>query len=56
VGLVLLACAVGLWLMYRGNMEVRWITGILGLFGAFSIFQAMMGWCAVRAMGFKTKI
>jgi hypothetical protein len=24
--------------------------------GAFTIWEARMGWCAVRAMGFKTKI
>ncbi len=29
-----------------------------GLFagGAFTIWEARMGWCVVRAMGFKTKI
>jgi len=24
--------------------------------GAFTIWEARMGWCVVRAMGFKTKI
>lgn len=24
--------------------------------GAFTIWEARMGWCAIRAMGFKTKI
>ena len=28
--------------------------GFLG--GAFTIFESRMGWCVVRAMGFKTKI
>lgn len=32
-----------------------WVTGgLLLAIGAFSIFEARAGWCAVRAMGFKT--
>lgn len=27
----------------------------LGLMGAFGIYEARHGWCAVRAMGIKTK-
>ena len=26
------------------------------LAGAFTIWEARMGWCAIRAMGFRTKI
>jgi hypothetical protein len=29
--------------------------GVLGA-GAFSVFEARAGWCALRAMGFRTKI
>lgn len=32
-----------------------WPLGIFGIaFGAFQIFEARKGWCAMRAMGFKT--
>ncbi len=26
------------------------------LFGAFGVFEGWAGWCAVRAMGFKTRV
>ena len=29
---------------------------LLAFVGAFMIFEARAGWCAVRAMGFKTRI
>jgi len=29
---------------------------LIGLVGAFSLFQGLIGWCAVRAVGFKTSI
>ncbi len=36
---------------------IGWIIVGCGLLGsAFTIFESRMGWCAVRAMGFKTKI
>jgi hypothetical protein len=36
---------------------VGWgIAVILLLAGAFSIFQSVIGWCAMRALGFKTRI
>ena len=28
----------------------------IGLVGAFMVFQALVGWCAIRAMGFKTPV
>jgi uncharacterized membrane protein HdeD (DUF308 family) len=32
-----------------------WVVGgVLLAMGAFSIYEARAGWCAVRAMGFKT--
>ena len=33
-----------------------WIAGGLALAGAFGWFQALNGWCAVRAMGFRTRV
>ena len=30
--------------------------GVLGLFGAVGIFEGRKGWCAVRAMGFRTPV
>ncbi|TVQ64199.1 MAG: hypothetical protein EA379_02355 [Phycisphaerales bacterium] len=35
---------------------IGWIGGVLIVVGAFGVFEAMNGWCAVRAMGFKTKV
>lgn len=32
-----------------------WISAILGACGLFSGFEAAKGWCALRAMGIKTK-
>ncbi len=29
---------------------------LIGLVGAFSLFQGLVGWCAIRAMGFKTPV
>jgi hypothetical protein len=33
-----------------------WPAIALWLSGVFVLFEAMVGWCAVRAMGFKTPI
>ncbi len=38
-----------------GNAGLRWTVGIVAAaFGAFQIFEALVGWCITRAMGFKT--
>ena len=35
----------------------QWVIGVILLaIGGFQIFEAVIGWCAVRAMGFKTKL
>jgi hypothetical protein len=37
-----------------GNLA--WLIGlVLVVSGAFSLFEANRGWCAARALGFKTK-
>ena len=34
-----------------------WVPGtLLVVIGAFQIYEGWVGWCVVRAMGFKTKI
>jgi hypothetical protein len=34
---------------------VRWVVCLaLVLAGAFAVFEAAIGWCAVRALGFRT--
>ena len=43
-----LAGVVGGWWVWAA-------AGALVLLGAFSVFEARAGWCAVRAMGFKTR-
>ena len=52
VGIVLLFA----WAM-RSDGWVPWVTTIAALAsGAFMIFEARAGWCAIRAMGIKTPI
>ena len=52
IGLVL----VFAWAVPSGT-RVAWVVTILVLAsGAFMIWEARAGWCAVRAMGFKTPI
>jgi hypothetical protein len=52
VGIVLLLA----WALPRGGWVAWTVTGVTVAAGAFSIFEARAGWCAVRAMGFKTRI
>ena len=48
LGLFSAGILTGLWALLLG------IFMILG--GGFAVFEARMGWCAVRAMGFKTPV
>jgi hypothetical protein len=58
-GIVTLAAGAGVLL-------ARWLFGLAGwsvaaglaaiVGGAFMMFEGAMGWCAVRAMGFKTPV
>jgi hypothetical protein len=34
----------------------RWVAAGLGLAGAFARFEAVRGWCVMRACGIKTKM
>jgi hypothetical protein len=52
---------IGLGVMYGwawgSHSVVRWIIVVSCLVaGAFGIFEARAGWCAVRAMGIKTRM
>lgn len=57
VGLVLLG-VVAWWLTSRFVAGVvPWlVSGPLVAGGLFSLFEANRGWCAVRALGFKTRV
>ncbi len=57
VGLVLLFDA---WLLWKFQMPENWwwsfaLQALLALMGAFSIFEGVVGWCAVRALGIRTR-
>jgi hypothetical protein len=58
-GVILLAGGIALGLFWARGSEspFRWIVSMaLGAAGAFAIFESRKGWCALRAMGFKTSI
>jgi hypothetical protein len=57
-GLILLALAAGLavYAFMAGGM-IFWIAaGVCLLLGGLCVFEARAGWCALRAMGIKTKL
>jgi hypothetical protein len=58
-GLVMLAAAIALaGLILAEVVGGGWVwAGVAGLvaMGAFAVYEARAGWCAVRAMGIKTK-
>jgi hypothetical protein len=35
--------------------RIPWLAALILLAGAFCIFEAVRGWCALRACGMKTK-
>jgi len=51
-GLLCLGAAAGLW---WGWDSAFWASGFLAL-GIVSLFEALRGWCVVRAFGFKTPL
>ena len=58
-GILCLLAGLGLMLLWaRGSGSwVRWaVSAVCLLAGAFGIFEARAGWCAVRAMGIKTPL
>jgi hypothetical protein len=40
----------------HGGALPRLVGGVLIAAGLFSLFEANRGWCAARALGFKTKL
>lgn len=54
-GAVLLLVAAG-FLLFAGDLAfIGWVFAIsMAVVGGFAIFEAMKGWCAIRAMGFRT--
>jgi hypothetical protein len=58
-GLVFLILAVALsllWALPTGSTLAWLVSAVLGAGGAFSLFEARAGWCAVRALGFRTRV
>jgi MFS-type transporter involved in bile tolerance (Atg22 family) len=58
-GLVLLGIGgliVGLWAAPNHSVWLWIVAMVLIAGGLFSLFEARKGWCALRAMGIKTKI
>ena len=58
-GLVFVVAGIVLlfaWALPAGGVLAWIVTITLIAGGAFAIFEARAGWCAVRAMGFKTRI
>jgi hypothetical protein len=45
-----------LWYLGLTPSWTIWPAGALWVSGLFVIFEAVVGWCAVRAMGFKTPV
>jgi hypothetical protein len=43
------------WAMRAGTWQAWAISLLLLISGLFAIYEARAGWCAVRAMGFKTR-
>ena len=46
------AMLVGAWFAWP---SVRWLSGLLLVSGAFVLFEALRGWCVLRACGIRTR-
>jgi len=58
-GLVLVVLGVALlcaWALPVGSVAAWLLTGSCLGIGSFAVFEARAGWCAVRAMGFRTPV
>jgi hypothetical protein len=58
IGILLLLAAilVGIAALVRSFFIFWIIAAVLAAAGGFCVFEARAGWCAVRAMGFKTRV
>lgn len=54
--LVLGACLAAVWAWPTGSAVAWVVTGACVLLGLFGIVEGWARWCAVRAMGFRTRI
>jgi hypothetical protein len=53
--MILLGAGLMIWWAWPQGEIWKWIvSGCCIAGGAFAVFEARAGWCAVRAMGFKT--
>jgi hypothetical protein len=52
-GLVALALLVGAGFSFRVS---AWLGAVLALLGVFVLFEALRGWCVMRACGIKTRL
>jgi predicted Na+-dependent transporter len=56
VMLIIALIVAGAW-AWPARSELGWAVAIVLLtVGAFTIFEAWAGWCALRAMGVKTRV
>ncbi len=53
---VLGAASAVFWAMPSGGWLEWGVSGLLIAMGLFCVFEAAMGWCVCRAMGFKTRV
>lgn len=56
-GLILVAAGVAMVLLWAlpGGSVIAWVVTVAAIAGgAFAVFEARAGWCALRAMGIKT--
>jgi uncharacterized membrane protein len=59
IGVVLLGTGVALLLLWAipAGSSLAWIVTVICLVvGAFVLFEARAGWCAIRAIGIKTRL
>lgn len=52
-GAVALALLLGAGL---GFVMSAWLGAVLAVFGVFALFEALRGWCVLRACGLKTRL
>jgi hypothetical protein len=54
--LLLLATAIGLCAWKTQSRSLAVIAAVVAASGGFTLFEARAGWCALRAMGIKTRL
>ena len=60
MGLIVLLASIGVIVSAQTNLIAvnpwQWFAIGGAIFGLFGIYEGWAGWCAVRAMGFRTKL